>query len=153
MGESVWDWKEENVNILLFKIGVGRSVTNRNVGMNAGSTEERNSDNRDWIPSWFPLEVVFACSYVFYSWARDGDMGDTALCPILTKASQQEIIVDVSPGVKRYVGAVETRDFCGAVKSTWHTVGRIKSCQAIVWVKVSDEQAAKCLLDYLLGCL
>ena len=45
-------------------------------------------------------------------------MGDTALCPILTKASQQEIIVDMSPSVKRHVRAVETRDSGGAVKNT-----------------------------------
>ena len=149
MGESIGDWKEENVNILLFKIGIGRSVTNGDVGVNAGSTEKCNRNNRDWISPWLPLKVVFASSYVFYGWARDGDVGDTALCPILTKASQQEIIVDMSPGVKRYVRAVETRDSGGAVESTWHTVGRIKSCQTIVWVRGewwTSSQMLTCLL-------
>ena len=45
-------------------------------------------------------------------------MRNTALCPILTKASQQKVIVDMSPGVKRHVRAVETRDSGGAVESS-----------------------------------
>ena len=93
-------------------------MTDRDIGMDARGTKKRNRDNRNWVSYCLPLKVVFACSYIFYSWARNGDMGYTALCPILTKASQQEIIVDMPPGVKRHVRAVEARDSGGAIEST-----------------------------------
>ena len=83
--------------------------------MDARGTKKRNRDNRNWVSYCLPLKVVFACSYIFYSWARNGDVGDTALSPILTKASQQEVIVDVTPGVKRYERTVQTSDLSGGV--------------------------------------